>query len=142
MPTHPRPPAQRPSLSLILLLALLLPLLAACGGSAGSAGGSTPVNGGLAPRGGVPSAPVESNRGSIVAAPTAAPEVAVGGGVAAPTATMAAAAEAPRSDAGVAEPAAGMTGGAPVTIATPIVPPERVQGQQQGAPLKAGEVDD
>jgi hypothetical protein len=153
--THPRPPANRPSLRLLLLLALLLPLLAACGGAAGSAGEEfRPINGGLAP-GGAPQ-PADRHSG-IASAPTAAPEVvgaphggAAGAPAAAALATAAPAApdamfEAPKTADEVAAPpaAAPASGAAPgLPQATPIAPPERVQNQQQGTPLKAGEVDD
>jgi hypothetical protein len=57
-------------LSLLVLIALLLPLLAACGGAAQSK--FTTINSGLAPGGDIPPVPAEAQRGSIAAAPTAA----------------------------------------------------------------------
>jgi von Willebrand factor type A domain len=144
--THPRPLANRPSLRLLALLALLLPLLAACGGGTGAAGPEfSTINSGLAP-GCPPSGsgcPLpEARSGQIAAAPTAAPEVV--GAPAYPTAAPAAAAEAPKSDEAAAPLAGAPAGGAAPGLpqATPIAPPERVQNQQQGTPLKAGEVDD
>ena len=141
--TQPRLPANRPALRLLPLLALLLPLLAACGG--GATGSAEPVfsqiNSGLMPGG----APSESRNGPIAAAPTAAPAAAapLAAEPDAPVAEPAAGfAEAPKSE-DVAAPAAPAAGGAAPMLpqATPVAPPERVQNQQ-GTPLKAGEVDD
>ncbi|HEY3229445.1 MAG TPA: vWA domain-containing protein [Roseiflexaceae bacterium] len=133
MHTHPRPATNRPPLSFLLLLALLLPLLAACGGSA--AGTAEPVfsniNSGLAPGGGGTSLPpAEPTRASVAGAPTAAPAAAPAAGDAIVKSSESAAGGAPA----IAPPAIG--------IATPVVPPERINNQQQGTPLKAGEVDD
>jgi hypothetical protein len=122
-------------LRLLPLLALLLPLLAACGGAAGSGQAFSQISSGLAPG----SAPPEARSGPISSAPTAAPAAAVE-----PASEPAAGlAEAPKSE-DVAVPAAPIAGGAAPSMpqATPIAPPERVQNQQQGTPLKAGEVDD
>jgi len=138
----------RPSTLLLVLLALLLPLLAACGGSA---------------------APASSQIG--VMAPSAVP-AAIGPAAEAPTAAPAAeaplaAAKPPVDDSGIAAPAPiiAPAGGAvvvapgsarePVLAAAPTAapeasgvaglpaqPPVAIAGQQQAAPLKAGEVDD
>jgi hypothetical protein len=142
--THPHSPANRPSLRLLTLLALLLPLLAACGGAAGSSGEVfSTINSGLAP-GAAPRLGQPAGA-PISGAPTAAPAAALAptAAPAAPAAEPAAGlAEAPKSE-DAAAPAAPAAGGAPgLPQATPIAPPERVQNQQQGTPLKAGEVDD
>jgi hypothetical protein len=113
----------------MLLFALLLPLLAACGGASGSPTALVPTRG-----------PAEAS--SLAAAATAAPAAAP------PTA----AAAAPAADTTVAEPAAlaslpttapAAAGGVDAPVAmrpNPPVAPE--QRQQQSSPLKAGEVDD
>ncbi len=124
----------------LLLLALLLPLLAACGGSA-----AAPTNNGLGSGGSVDAPPIVEPQVPPAPAPTAAP---------AAEATSAPAAEAAAPVIGVpgsGEPAAGDTnrasegdaaGGAVGPLPTPVAPPELVPNQQQGTPLKAGEVDD
>jgi uncharacterized protein YegL len=133
----------RPLVQFLLILVLALPLLAACGGSAAA---PTANNGGL---GAAPTAaaPAEPPHAPIAAAATAAPAAAE------PTAAPAAEAPAVVSEPAKGEPAAGdiarnpagaPAGGAigPLPQATPIAPPELSPNNQQGAPLKAGEVDD
>src|SRR5262245_50720504 len=117
----------------LALAALLLPLLAACGGGSGGAalaptaapaGEFTAINGSLSP--GEKDAATH-NREAGVAAPTPAP-----------AATSAPAAEAPLPAGG------GATLPAPTTVPADVsgaVPPVR-QEQQQQPPLRAGEVDD
>jgi len=136
------------SLRAILLVCLLLPLLAACGGSAG-APTSSGARQGAAP---LPTAgPADSSMGGTTggAGDTS--------GKVAPAATAATAAEPPmdaaapgadlgRSSSGMAPaPTAAMApqeGGGIALAPTPPLP-ERNPNQQQGiSPLKAGEVDD
>ena len=132
----PRLPTQ-----LLLILVLALPLLAACGGSA--AAPSSNISSGLSPAG-TAAPPAEQPQAPISAAPTAAP---------AATAALAAEAPAAVSEPAKGEPAAGdiarnpagaPSGGAigPLPQTTPIAPPGPRPNNQQGAPLKAGEVDD
>jgi hypothetical protein len=126
MRTRSHPAPTRPSLIFLLLLALLLPLLAACGGSAPSSAEEPfrTINSGLNPAG----APV---------VPPSNPGPSYGS---APAATSAPALETrpDTSTAGGAAPV-GPSGALP----TPVTPPERdVNQQAQGAPLKAGDVDD
>jgi Mg-chelatase subunit ChlD len=126
------------------LLALLLPLLVACGGSAPASG----VNNGLASAP-TAAAPPELPQAPPVAAATAAPEATAAAAAEEPVAAPAPVIGVP----GGGEPAGDGTtrssdgeeaGGAigPLPQATPIAPPELVPNSQQGAPLKAGEVDD
>lgn len=144
----PRPPAHRPPVAVVLLLALLLPLIVACGGAAttpqpaslnngigGAAPSQPPVDAlhsappaeaTTAPSG----APAPEDSAALVVPPIAAAQ---------PTTASAAsgdtAAEAPAM-----EPAGGA---APIIAAQPTAPPpERLDAQQQYAPLKAGDVDD
>jgi hypothetical protein len=137
----------RPSMLLLVLLALLLPLLAACGG-------------GTAPAGAPIGAPAPSAAPAVVMpaaeAPTAAPAaeapllseapVASDSSIAAPAPIVAPAggavvvapdaAREPVLAAATASPAAAGV------AALPTQPPVAIAGQQQAAPLKAGEVDD
>jgi hypothetical protein len=140
--SHPTP---RPPTLLLVLLALMLPLLAACGGSAAPASSSiSAVAPTAAPAAEVPTAaavaaapltsaeqPAASSDSGIAApAPIGAP--AGGAVVGAPDVArepgLAAAATAAPAAAGVA--------------ALPTQMPVAVAGQQQSAALKAGEVDD
>lgn len=112
-------PSQPPSL-LLMLLALLLPLLAACGGSAPLSAGA----GGIA----------EPAVGAVASQPTTAP-------------AMSSAAEAPRPAAGadVAAPAAiaAAPTSAPAASGAALQPTAApASTQQQYTPLRAGEVDD
>jgi Mg-chelatase subunit ChlD len=124
-----RPPAQ-----FLLLLALLLPLLAACGGSAPAANNSGL---GAAP---TAAAPAEQPHAPPASAATAAPAAEV----AAPVISVPGKGEPASGDATrnseVGAPAGGAIG--PLPQITPIAPPELSPNNQQGTPLKAGEVDD
>jgi hypothetical protein len=146
MQTHPRTPANRPSLVFLLLLALLLPLLAACGGGTGSAEPVfSTINSGVAPAGGggAVSPPGEATRGSNpAAAATTAPAAAATAAMEAPAPDSALKSSAGTTAGGAAPISAPPVGAPPIPLATPVVPVERVNTQQQGAPLKAGEVDD
>jgi hypothetical protein len=121
----------KPRMIALALAALLLPLLAACGGSAPTASAPTAA---LAPT----SVPISNSTTSAdtttqkITGPTAVPPVAPAAGVAAPLPAATSAATEPSTLA--VESGAG--GAAPL----PAVPPR--QGQQQLPPLKAGEVDD
>jgi von Willebrand factor type A domain len=134
----------RPPLALLVLLALLLPLLAACGGSAAPA--SLPIGAVVptaAPAAAIPTAaaaaeapltsaerPAASSDSGIAApAPVGAP--ASGGEIGAPDAAR----EPVQAAAPTTAPAAGGV------AALPTQPPV-VIAEQQAAPLKAGEVDD
>lgn len=114
----PRPLTRRPPGAVLPLLALLLPLLAACGGAARTTTSYEPprppveaLPGGSTPSGVAPAA-------MATPAPTSAPAMA-------PVGAPATGAEAPAI---AAQPTA--------------APPARIDSQQQSAPLKAGEVDD
>jgi hypothetical protein len=118
----------------LIVLALLLPLLAACGG--GAQAPSSTINNGLAPGGGAPAGQAE--RGAPASAPTAA--AAAAEPTAAPAAVEPAAGESSKSG-DLAAPASGVAGGAPPPPVS-ANPPVRANNQQGGAPLKAGDVDD
>jgi hypothetical protein len=150
--SHPRP--SHPPFAFLLLLALLLPLLAACGGAPAGSPAQAPAGAGLAgdadtsaPIGG-PAQPTAA----AAAMPTTAPAAQA---TAAPAATMmpekpeAAVAELPHTAGEPADaapvsmaptaPPAPAGGAAPPSTS----PPERINNDnQQGPPLKAGEVDD
>lgn len=150
-----RPPTSRPPIAWLLLLALLLPLLAACGAGSAYAPANGPISGGAtSPTAPAPgesmgalataapavepigaSAPTASASGESMGALATAAPAESGGGAAAPTAASSDVASAPSGDtAGVAEPAI-------AARPSPIVP-QRIEDQQQFVPLKAGEVDD
>jgi uncharacterized protein YegL len=126
-----RPPTPRTQIAWLLLLALLLPLLAACGAGSPNASTNAPISGG----GTAATAPASGE--SMGALATAAPAADSGGGVAAaaPTAASMEAISAPSGDtAGVAAPEI-------AARPSPVAPP-RTDDQQQFVALKAGEVDD
>lgn len=127
-------------ITLFLLSVLILPLLAACGGSAGftSGSGEAPsaptANAGLSSEAAAPQAGMGAPVPPPAAEPTAAP--------AAPAATMAPAgtmappeAALPAADAAARESVGEVPGVIPP-------PPPRPVDQQSSSPLKAGEIDD
>jgi hypothetical protein len=142
-------PTPRPPTLLLVLLALLLPLLAACGGSAAPAssqiGAMAPT---AAPAAAMPAAAAPTAAAAAEAPLIAAeqPAAASDAGIAAPAPIIAPAggavvvapdaAQEPIFAAATAAPAAGGV------AALPTQPPVAISGQQQAAPLKAGEVDD
>jgi uncharacterized protein YegL len=133
--SHPTP---HPPTLLLVLLALMLPLLAACGGATASspisATAPTAAPAAVAPAAEAPLAAAEkpaaaSDSGIAAPAPISAP--AGGAVVVAPDV-----AREPALAAATAAPAAAGV------AALPTQAPVAIAGQQQAAPLKAGEVDD
>jgi hypothetical protein len=135
----------------VLLLAIVLPLLAACGGSpagGSSIGAQAPTTG---PVEAAPPPPVAEAPTAALAAeaplPAEAPVASSDSGVAAPAPIVAPAGGAVivAPDAAREPAIAGAPTPAPAAggiAARPTQPPVVVAGQQQSAPLKAGEVDD
>jgi len=126
------------------LIALLLPLLAACGAGSPNGPANAPISGGSTAA--TAPAPGESMGTAATAAPANAPIAAAEAPTAASAGEPSAAAAAPTAaslDAGGAP--SGDTAGiaAPAIAARPSpVVPQRIEDQQQFVPLKAGEVDD
>jgi uncharacterized protein YegL len=129
---------------LLVLLALMLPLLAACGGSAAPAGG--PISA-MAPTA-APAAAMPTAAAAAAAPLTSAekPAASSDSGIAAPAPIIAPASGGVIVAPDVArEPALAAATAAPAAAGVAALPtqaPVAVAGQQQSAPLKAGEVDD
>jgi hypothetical protein len=139
----------RPHVLFPLLFALMLPLLAACGGGApASSQGAAPaptqgvveVAPAAAPTAAPAAAPLSAELPAAGSADSAAPVPAIApeGGAAAPAPGVA---REPLAAAATAAPAAAMPAAGITTMPTPAVP-QVAPNQQQGTPLKAGEVDD
>ncbi len=137
-------PTPRPSLLVLVLLALVLPLLAACGGTTLSSPIVAPVPTAM-PAAAAPTAAPVAEAPLLSAAPLASDS-----GIAAPAPIIAPAGGAVVLAPGVARepalsaatPAATAAPAAAGVAALPTQAPVAIAGQQQSAPLKAGEVDD
>ncbi len=143
--SHPR--SSRSPFAFLLLLAMLLPLLAACGGAPAGGSVQAPTSSELAgdANTSAPQAPATQPTAAAAAQPTTAPAATApaalenpepaAGGASAPATSADAEAIAAMPTA----PAAAPAGVAPPPAASQ---PERINNNQQGPPLKAGEVDD